>query len=134
MLEKSQVKLLSGYDASVLSDDDFDLLLLIATEHLQSILCLGALPDPLPSDLLPVLAAYVALFATEKTSDSKISSKSVEDFSISLRTGDDERPIDQIILEKYRTTLAKYGQCDFYGEGVLRSGKVGNWRRQYDRL
>ena len=105
--------------------DNYQLYLNLAQTRLEDLLC-DELTLPLETGLALVLARCFAVISQEQESSTNlgISSKKVEDFSISYKT-DGETPMISFIAQN-QATITKYSRCI----GPIRSGCVpGGGRR-----
>lgn len=91
---------------------NFDLYIELATLQMLDLICLEALPTPLPADLALVIAQLFGAVSTrnrELVEGTNIASKKVEDFAISFRENE-MTATDEVIHSNWNTIL-KYSKC-----------------------
>ena len=116
-LNIDNIQILLGRKLTEAEFKGFDVYLGIATTKLADVLCLEALPNPLPCDLAQVLAGFFGVVATSQTASDNIQSKHVEDFTITYREA--ESGFEGVIKNNL-ATIAKYSACD----GAILHGKT----------
>lgn len=116
-LDEGKVAALLGRSLSPIEKDNFKLYLDIAKTRLEGLLCreLDDI-DPLPNDLALVWARFFGNITDEAKAQGGISSKRVEDFSITYREG--YNPTKEL-MKLNAGIIAKYRAC-----GGIRHGKV----------
>lgn len=119
LLTKQQVGALLGRSLSSVEDTNFDLYLKIATERLQDLLC-TTLTTPMSDGLALLLARCFGVISSEQsqTANLGISTKKVEDFSVSFRDGGSQ-PM-QAFVDQNANELERYSEC----QARIRQGKV----------
>ena len=109
---KSVIQLLTGYDATSLSDEDFQTLAQIALARLQGLLCDPALSlDNLPTALLPLFGDLFVWTTTNNPQSSGVQSETAENYSYTLKS--DEEANDLIRLRnKYGDLINQFSKCE----------------------
>ena len=108
-LSQDEIEDYHGRSLSNTEADNLDLYLEIATTRLLDLLCLEALPDPLPADLALVLCRLFALIGDENNQAYGVEEKKVEDFSIRFNTDGDS--LQARWYNANKITLDKYSKC-----------------------
>ena len=109
---KQVIQLLTGYDATSLSDEDFQTLAQIALARLQGLLCDPALSlDNLPTALLPLFGDLFVWTTTNNPQSSGVQSETAENYSYTLKS--DEEANDLIRLRnKYGDLINQFSKCE----------------------
>lgn len=109
---KSVIQLLTGYDTTSLSDDDFATLLDIALARLKLLLCDDTLDaSALPEALAPLLADLFVWTTTNNPQSDGVQSESAENYSYSLKS--DTQANDLVKLrDKYSDVIDAYSKCE----------------------
>lgn len=113
ILDEDDVEALLGRPLSSVESDNFDVYLEIAEMKVKDMLCLSKWPDNMPIDLKMLIAKYFGTIQAEQdyARDDGVTSKKVEDFSISFST-DRKNPMS-LFLASEAATIAKYSECGF---------------------
>lgn len=121
-ITKDVIKLLTGYDASNLSEADFTTLANIALARLQELLCNPDLTlENLSAELAPVLADLLVWTATNNPQSDGIQSETAENYSYS-RSSEAEANYLARLRDKYGDILnGKNNKCD-YKDGDIENG------------
>lgn len=110
-----------GRALSATETENFELYLKLAQTRLEDLLC-AKIVTPLPVDLALTLARCFAVISLEQNeqSDLNITTKKVEDFSLTRKSGDEaETPMVNFMRINDRV-LTKYSRC----QGAIRSGEI----------
>lgn len=127
-LTQDDYKLWTG-ETNTLSQSDWAKVVGVASSRLASLLCLEALPDPLPDDLSMLLANFIcAVLRWQGTPDSSVSSKSVRNFTISFKSDSAVNAFAQV-ANNYSDIIGKYSACgtDFEVERTRRCACDGRF-------
>lgn len=129
-LTQTEVEALLGRSLSSVEANNFDLYTKIAIAKVENLLCitLEELADELetnemPVDLSLVVARYFGSIMSDSTQELGVTSKKVEDFSI---TYDQSNSTDANLAKQNQSTLAKYSHC-----GKISYGKTLNHDGRY---
>lgn len=124
ILSTEEVEELLGRSLTSVETKYFADYLSLAQIRLEDIICIsldGLMSelnvDELPIDLALVLARFFGILGKENGQDYGVSSKKVEDFSVSFNSDQD---IFGELIQANATTLAKYSHCG----SQIRHGKV----------
>ena len=111
VLSQDEVVALLGRPRSEVEIKNFNIYFEIADLKLRDLLCLTALPNPIPADLKMLLTKmFGSIKATQDFEHNNgVESKRVEDFSINY-TADKKSPMS-LVLSNESATLLKYSQC-----------------------
>ena len=112
-----------GRELSSLEVDNFDVYLQVAVERLNDLLCIDiASLSYVSADLQLLISRCFGLLATEQeaTANYGVSSKDVEDFSISYSSETLETTPMVAFVKQNSALIEKYGEC----QAEIRSGKV----------
>ena len=128
------IKLLTGYDASALTEADFTTLAGIALSRLQGMLCSPELTlDNLPAELAPVLADLFVWTATNNPQSDGIQSETAENYSYS-KSSDAEANYLVRLRAKYADILNGTANKCQYKDGDIVSGQHNPlWTPDYYR-
>ena len=109
---KQVIQLLTGYDATSLSDEDFQTLAQIALARLQGLLCDPDLSlDNLPIALQPLFGDLFVWTTTNNPQSSGVQSETAENYSYTLKS--DEEANDLIRLRnKYGDLINQFSKCE----------------------
>lgn len=109
---KQVIQLVTGYDATSLSDEDFQTLAQIALARLQGLLCDPDLSlDNLPIALLPLFGDLFVWTTTNNPQSSGVQSETAENYSYTLKS--DEEANDLIRLRnKYGDLINQFSKCE----------------------
>lgn len=109
---KELITLVTGYDATGLSDEDFQTLLDIAISRLRIMLCDPDLTaDAFPVGLLSVLGDLFVWTTTNNPQSDGVQSESAENYSYTLKS--DAQANDLVKLrDKYADLIDAYSQCE----------------------
>lgn len=108
-MTQDEYKLFTG-ETVTYSEEDWDILVDIASGRLASYLCLESLPSTLPNDLKLLLANFMCSVFTHQGSEGSVASKSVRNFSITFQSNI-ARNAYQSILAQYPDIISKYSAC-----------------------
>lgn len=121
IISKSTMEALLGRSLTTVEDNNYTTYLNLAVARILDLLCLEELPDPLQIDLQLLIARCFDLLgqeqAYEKNGYKEISSKKVEDFSVTYGSNyrrDSYEPEETLMSKFIRVnmaTIAKYSQC-----------------------
>lgn len=119
ILTKQQIAALLGRSLSTVEDINFNTYLKIAQERLEDLLC-TTLTLPLDPTLQLLLARCFAVITAEQaqTANAGITSKKVEDFSITY--GDKETSPMEAFVKQNANELERFSEC----QAPIRQGKV----------
>lgn len=119
ILTKQEIEALLGRTLSTVEDTNFDTYLKIARARLEDVLC-TTLTTPLEPTLQLLLARCFAVITQEQsqTANAGITSKKVEDFSITY--GDKEASPMEDFVKQNANELEQYSEC----QAKIRQGKV----------
>lgn len=109
---KELITLVTGYEATSLSDEDFQTLAQIALARLQGLLCDPDLSlDNLPIALLPLFGDLFVWTTTNNPQSSGVQSETAENYSYTLKS--DEEANDLIRLRnKYGDLINQFSKCE----------------------
>lgn len=109
---KELITLVTGYEATSLSDEDFQTLAQIALARLQGLLCDPDLSlDNLPIALLPLFGDLFVWTTTNNPQSSGVQSESAENYSYTLKS--DAQANDLVKLrDKYADVIDAYSKCE----------------------
>lgn len=121
ILTKEQIEALLGRSLSTVEDANFTTYLKIAQARLEDILC-TTLVYPLDPILSLLLARCFGVITQEQaaTADANITSKKVEDFSVTY--GDKDGSPMEAFVKQNANELEQYSEC----QARIRQGKVCN--------
>ncbi len=120
IISKEQMAKLLGRSLSSVEDSNYELYVDLTVERLQDLLCLTEFPVPLPLDLQLLIARLFGIIGDEqKASMENITSKKVEDFSVTYDNNSKETPMSKFININ-QATIAKYSQC----QGKVLHGRI----------
>ena len=109
-MTQDEYKLFTGETVSY-AEDDWDILVGVASSRLASFLCLETLPTPLPEDLAWLLAQFLcAMLKFQGNGSAEISSKTVRNFSISFKDSDVADLFAQVARNS-ADLIDKYSAC-----------------------
>lgn len=119
LLTKQQTEALIGRSLSTVESTNFDLYLKIAIARLEDLLC-TTLTSPLEPVMQLLLARCFGVISQEQnaTADSNITSKKVEDFSVTY--GDKDGSPMEAFVSQNANELEHYSEC----QAKIRQGKV----------
>lgn len=111
VLTQDEVVALLGRPLSEVESQNFNIYFEIADLKLRDLLCLTALPSPIPADLKMLL---VKMFGSIKATqdferEDGVTAKRVEDFSVNY-SAERKSPLT-IVLSSESATISKYSQC-----------------------
>lgn len=113
MLSQDDYKFYTG-ETSTFNAEDWSKMASLSAVRLAGLLCLEELPTDkdgnLPADLSLVLANFVYLVLSHRGTDSRITSKSVRNFSISYGNSSVSGAFARL-RENYGDILDKYSNC-----------------------
>lgn len=121
MLTEDEYKLYTG-KRSKLSDKDWNNIVELASLRLAGLLCLDALPEPLPADLKLLLANFICLMLGARGDKAPVVSKKVRNFTINH--GNDTSSAFAKLNERYGDIIGKYSACGS-GFAVEKSTRCG---------
>lgn len=109
---KELITLVTGYEATNLSDEDFQTLAQIALARLQGLLCDPDLSlDDLPIALLPLFGDLFVWTTTNNPQSDGVQSESAENYSYTLKS--DAQANDLVKLrDKYADVIDAYSKCE----------------------
>lgn len=111
IISKEDMAKLLGRSLTAVENENYELYLGITVERLQDLLCLTALPEPLPLDLQLLIARLFGVIVVEQRANlDNIQSKKVEDFSVTYDNNSTETPMSKFININ-QVAIAKYSQC-----------------------
>ncbi len=108
MLSQADYALYTGKTPNF-SDEDWNKLVNLAAGRLAGLLCLDALPAPVPDDLQMLLANYICLMLAGRGDKSSVTSKKVRNFTINY-SADNTSALAKL-KQKYGDIFAKYSAC-----------------------
>lgn len=109
---KELITLVTGYEATELSDEDFQTLLAIAISRLRILLCDPDLTvDALPVELVPVLGDLFVWTTTNNPQSDGIQSESAENYSYS-KSSDGEANYLVRLRNKYGDLINEFSKCE----------------------
>ena len=119
LLTKAQTEALIGRSLTTVESTNFDLYLKIAIARLEDLLC-TTLTSPLDPVMQLLLARCFGVITQEQnaTADTNITSKKVEDFSVTY--GDKDGSPMEAFVEQNANELERYSEC----QAKIRQGKV----------
>lgn len=122
VLTQNEVVALLGRPLSEAEVQNFNIYSEIAELKLEDLLCLTALPSPIPADLKMLLAKmFGSIKATQDfEAENDIVAKKVEDFSVNY-SAERKSPL-AIVLSNENATISKYSQCQcgiVHGKTIL---------------
>lgn len=119
LLTKTEIEALIGRSLTTIENTNFDLYLKIATDRLEDLLCI-TLTSPLEPVLSLLLARCFGAISSEQqaNADINITSKKVEDFSVSY--GDKDGSPMEAFVKQNANELERYSEC----QAKIRQGKV----------
>lgn len=113
MLTQDDYKLYTGETTSF-SDEDWQKLVNMSDIRLAGLLCLEELPTDskgnLPNDIALVLANFIYLILSHRGADSRVTSKSVRNFSISFGSSSVSSAFAKL-RDNYGDIIDKYSDC-----------------------
>lgn len=128
---KELITLVTGYEATSLSDEDFQTLAQIALARLQGLLCDPDLSlDNLPIALLPLFGDLFVWTTTNNPQSSSVQSESAENYSYTLKS--DAQANDLVKLrDKYADLIDAYSKCEGK-DGVIENASANPlWTPDY---
>lgn len=127
LISQEEMAAYLGRPLSTTETNNYQLYLNLARIRLEDLIC-DELTLPLAPDLALLLARCFAVISQEQEESMNlgISTKKVEDFSISYKT-DGEAPMVSLVAQN-QATIDKYSRC----VGPIRSGRVRSGRRSRD--
>lgn len=128
---KELITLVTGYEATSLSDEDFQTLAQIALARLQGLLCDPDLSlDNLPIALLPLFGDLFVWTTTNNPQSSGVQSESAENYSYTLKS--DAQANDLVKLrDKYADVIDAYSKCEGK-DGIIENAKANPlWTPDY---
>lgn len=128
-LTQDEIEAYLGRSLSTTEADNLDLYEEIATTRLLDLLCLEALPDPLPADLGLVLCRLFALISEENGQALGVEEKKVEDFTIRFDTEGDS--LQTRWYNANKVTIDKYSSCKadiIHGKTIYDGVHCDYWR------
>lgn len=128
---KELITLVTGYEATSLSDEDFQTLAQIALARLQGLLCDPDLSlDNLPIALLPLFGDLFVWTATNNPQSDGVQSESAENYSYTLKS--DAQANDLVKLrDKYADVIDTYSKCEGK-DGIIENAKANPlWTPDY---
>ena len=119
LLTKQQTEALIGRSLTTVENTNFDLYLKIAIARLEDLLC-TTLTSPLEPVMQLLLARCFGAISLEQqaTADTNITSKKVEDFSVTY--GDKDGSPMEAFVKQNANELEHYSEC----QAKVRQGKV----------
>lgn len=119
LLTKQQTEALIGRSLTTVESTNFDLYLKIAIARLEDLLC-TTLTSPLDPVMQLLLARCFGAISLEQnaTADANITSKKVEDFSVTY--GDKDGSPMEAFVKQNANDLEHYSEC----QAKIRQGKV----------
>jgi len=108
MLTQDEYELYTG-KPSKLSDEDWNNIVELAALRLAGLLCLDALPEPLPADLKLLLANLIYLMLEARGDKALVTSKKVRNFTINYEN--DTSSAFAKLNSRYGDIIAKYSAC-----------------------
>lgn len=130
---KELITLVTGYEATGLSDEDFQTLAQIALARLQGLLCDPDLSlDDLPIALLPLFGDLFVWTTTNNPQSSGVQSESAENYSYTLKS--DAQANDLVKLrDKYADVIDAYSKCEGK-DGIIENASSNSlWTPDYYR-
>lgn len=110
---KQVIQLVTNYDASALTDNDFQTLANIALARLQILLCDPDLTlENLPAGLLAPFGDLFVWTATNNPQDSGIKSETAENYSYSRSDTDADANYLVRLRDKYGDIIEDYSKCE----------------------
>lgn len=109
MLTQDEYKLYTDTAVSM-SDPDWQKVVALALFRLENMLCLEALPDPLPEDLKLLLANFICLMLGGRGDKAPVTSKKVRNFTINY--GSNAASVFAKLKKNYGDIIAKYSACE----------------------
>lgn len=128
---KELITLVTGYEATSLSDEDFQTLAQIALARLQGLLCDPDLSlDDLPIALLPLFGDLLVWTTTNNPQSSGVQSENAENYSYTLKS--DAQANDLVKLrDKYADVIDTYSKCEGK-DGIIENAKANPlWTSDY---
>lgn len=128
---KELITLVTGYEATNLSDEDFQTLAQIALARLQGLLCDPDLSlDDLPIALLPLFGDLFVWTTTNNPQSDGVQSESAENYSYTLKS--DAQANDLVKLrDKYADLIDTYSKCEGK-DGIIENAKTNPlWTPDY---
>lgn len=108
MLTQDEYKLYTGKTPNF-SDEDWTNIVELAALRLAGLLCLEALPRPLPADLKLLLANFIYLMLEARGDEAPVTSKKVRNFTINY--DNDTSSVFAKLNERYGDIIGKYSAC-----------------------
>lgn len=110
-----------GRSLSTVETENYELYIELAQSRLEDLLC-TKIVKPLPTDLALTLARCFAVISLEQNeqSDLNVTSKKVEDFSLTRKSGNEAETPMASFMRLNDAILTKYSRC----QGCIRSGKI----------
>lgn len=108
MLTQDEYKLYTGNTPNF-SDEDWTSIVELAARRLAGLLCLDALPDPLPADLKLLLANFIYLMLEARGDKAQVTSKKVRNFTINYDI--DTSSAFAKLKKRYGDIIAEYSAC-----------------------
>lgn len=128
-LDASTITLLTQYDAGVLTDEQLQLLVDIAIDRLNALLCDTLDAENLEPALLLVVAELVAWLATNNSESVDVRSETTENYSYTKDTG--IASLNARILDKYSDVLARFSKCETKAGDMQMAGHNPLWTIDY---
>lgn len=112
IISQGDVEKLLGRSLSTTETENYELYLSIAQTRLEDLLCYELKNEVLPVDLELLLARCFGVISTEQNVDGEnISSKKIEDYSITYDTTSEETPMSKFV-KLNQSIIAKYSNCE----------------------
>lgn len=109
---KELITLVTGYEATSLSDEDFQTLAQIALARLQGLLCDPDLSlDNLPIALLPLFGDLFVWTTTNNPQSSGVQSESAENYSYTLKSDEEANGLIRL-RNKYGDLINQFSKCE----------------------
>lgn len=108
MLTQDEYKLYTGKTSS-LSEEEWDTIAELGALRLAELLCLEALPNPLPADLKLLLSNFIYLMLEARGDKVPVTSKKVRNFTINY--GSDTSSVFAKLNDRYGDIIGKYSAC-----------------------
>lgn len=128
---KETLALLSQYDSSALTDDQFALLVRIAVSRLQVLLCDNTIDaSSLEEALAPLLADLVSDIANNNPANVDVQSETAENYSYSRRSGVSSNSLDRL-QDKYADVIREFSKCENKDGGIENATHNQLWTPDY---
>ena len=130
---KETLTLLSQYDSSAMTDNQFALLVRIAISRLQALLCDNTIDaNGLEEALAPLLADLVSDIASNNPANVDVQSETAENYSYSRRSGVSSNSLDRL-QDKYADVISKFSKCENKDGGIESASQNPLWTPDYYR-